>query len=239
MKSGSGALVRIAGVTGILLLFASAVWWVNQGSADSLLSFAGRATKEEPTASPADTSLTTQDTVAVQTFEKGRLIRTASGVFVTSDGLILTTAGGAPYGSGSFTYAVLVRDGVQKSARRIGWDATARLVLLQVDDLDGTTVSFNERAVEIGDQITIAGVAFLEGIYTPVVVPGTIAYVTESGSAALSFDRAYTRFLQGARVLGPDGQTLGLLHTDVQEGLVRPRAIETFVRHVLSIQDIR
>jgi hypothetical protein len=160
-------------------------------------------------------------TVAVQTFAGSVLVRSGSGTAVSSDGLILTTSGVAPYGSGSFVYQIATADGGLLRASRAYSDASG-LVLLKVQSSGLNAVLFDDRTtITAGTEVTIAAAFLRLAQFTPLLISATVPYVTTADDIPLAVDHSFIPLLAGARVFDREGHSLGV----VQLGGAYPRMI--------------
>lgn len=176
-------------------------------------------------------------TVTVQTYESSTLIRSASGTAVTSDGLIVTTNAGAPYGSGTYFYQVTTAKGAVATARRVAYDAATGLVLLRAEGLDTDPVVMDGSAeVRAGDQLTALGATVALSRYAPVALPVAVVTAATRPQALLSLDRAQLPLLTGARLVDRRGRTVGLLKPGASVGLIDATAVEGFVRRYIASQ---
>jgi len=171
-------------------------------------------TTPTPTQKAAASHVSEPDTfslgvVAIETFSGPARISHGSGAVVSSDGLIVTTLAAAPYGSGSYVYQVATATGTLLRARNV-WHSSG-LVLLKVTATDLNPVFFDaSQQVVAGESIKIVGAFVALSRYTPIVLPGTLAYATSS-EVAISFDRSFTLLVPGARVLDGQGHSLGIV----------------------------
>jgi S1-C subfamily serine protease len=173
--------------------------------------------------------------VAIQTYSGTVLVRSAAGVVVASDGLIVTTATAAPYGAtGGYLYQVTTSDGAVARARRVAYDAANGLVLLKAETTELGTVPFTSQAVHAGDELTAIGATVLLSRYAPVIVPAAVVYAADERQVAISLDRTYMTMLQGARLVDGQGRTLGLLRQGATAGIIPASVINAFVGRYLK-----
>jgi hypothetical protein len=176
-------------------------------------------------------------TVAIQTFSGSTLVRTGSGTIVSSDGLIITTAAVAPYGSGSYIYQVAIGDGRLLRASYV-WRDGSGLALLRVAATDLNTVPFDQNiAVYAGSPVTLVGAFLSLSRYTPVIMPAVIPYAADIRDIPLSVDRLFAARLVSARVVDEDGRSIGLVQlAGAYPRMISAAVINTFVdRYLFSV----
>jgi S1-C subfamily serine protease len=241
-------LLRIGGLVLLALTVLGAVWYVEQVPPDRLAALMGFSVSisdesPRPTPSPSVSIVPVSEqvpalsggTVVVETFSRTQRIRAGSGTVVSSDGLVLTTAAAAPYGSGGYVYQVAASDGRLVRARRVAADGASGLVLLKADGLDRATVPFEEApVVRAGDELTIIGASLVQSRYVPVVISAGVVHAADAKSAALSLDRSYVALLAGARVVARDGKTLGILLPRAVAGITDGSVVNAFIRRYLE-----
>ena len=242
-----GAIVRITAVVALAVAAGAAVLYLDHLPPSRLASLLGISVtvsdlQHSPTPLPSVSVLPVSDqvpalslsTVAVQTFSGPTLVRAATGTVVTSDGLIITTTAGAPYGSGSFVYQVATAKGALLRARRVAFDGAAGLVLLKAEgaDMDAATLG-SVPAARAGEQLTILGATVALSQYVPVVLQASVVYAIRQSDPVLSWDRTLLPILTGARIVDRTGLTIGLLRPG-GTGIIPASAMDEFLRRQLN-----
>jgi hypothetical protein len=240
-----GPLMRFLGVMTLIILSVAAILWIDRLPTDRIATLFGLSVtiSDQVTPSPTPTlsvvpvadSVPTLSlgTVAVQTFSGTSLLRTASGTVVASDGLVVTTTAGAPYGAGYF-YQVMTASGAAARASRVAYDAPSGLVLLKVETNELGTVPFVQDAgLRPGDEASVVAATVVLSRYTAVILPAAVVYATDR-TVALSVDRGYMALLYGARVVDRQGRTLGLLRPGAAPGLIGAATVNAFVTRYLN-----
>jgi len=169
---------------------------------------------------------------AIQTFKDGKLLKQGSGIFVSSDGLFMTSSDTAP--TGASVYQILYEDKILrgKAASR---DYSKNLVLFQTGDL---TKNFNVPELDIyanyqsGREMLIVGK--LLNLSKPVVFSqkAMVSYILGSD---IIIDTQLKNTLNGGSAIGNDGKTLGLI--SVRSGkvyLIGAKTIDDFLKQYLQ-----
>lgn len=242
----TGPIVRIVAVVVVGAAAITAIRWFERLPSERLAALLGlRVTISDlstPTPTPTGSSLPIADrvpelslgTVAIQTYAGSVLVRSAAGTVVASDGLIVTTAAAAPYGSGSYLYQVTTATGTVSRARRVASDPANGLVLLKVETTEVGTVPFVEDArMRSGDELSAIGATVVLSRYTPVTLPVAVAYALDERTVALSLDRTYLNLLTGSRVVDSQGSTVGLLRPGTTVGVIGAAAVNAFIDRYL------
>jgi hypothetical protein len=172
-------------------------------------------------------------TVAVRTLAGAQAVRTAAGTIITSDGLVVTTAAGAPYGTG-YSYRIVTSRGTTVAARRVAYDAQHALVLLDAELSDSGVVPFSDQAPRAGDPLTAVSAGISGDRYAPVIVPVAVVSAHADGQLVLSLDRTFVSALAGARLVDRAGATIGLLRAGTAIGMVPASAVNAFVARYLD-----
>lgn len=150
----------------------------------------------------ADASLST---VAIQSFQGGALVRSGSGIILSSDGLVATTADVVPVGMSA--YQVVFDDKVARGVV-IARATAANLALIRVD-ASGLTVSALDRIdrpasgrefIITGKLVTLTGpAAFTQK-----------ALVNYTAGKTTVLDTARNTFISGGKIVNATGRVAGM-----------------------------
>ena len=165
------------------------------------------------------------NTVAIQSFKDGKVIREGSGITISSDGVIITTFDVV---AGADVYQVLHGDKILR-ARLVRYDGFKNLALLKVDSAD-MNVTRLERNYQFqpGQDVVVSGK--LAELSTPTVFAqrGMISYIL-SRDIIIETEPSY--FLSGSKVINNSGIVVGMAY--LRSGavhLIMAEAIDDFVK---------
>jgi hypothetical protein len=237
-------------VIGVVLLVLASTWairYLEQIPSARLAQLMGITVKvsdidvgfsETPTPRPpGDAQLQpARPVVAVQAFAASKLARQGTGIVVSSDGLVLASNAVAPYGSGSYTYQVVLSDGTAIRAIRVGYDAPTNLALLKADAEGLDSAVFDVVTPEAGGQLLALAAQVMVSRYVPLRVPVSVVYVVDEKQIALSLDRTYLPQLIGAPLTDRTGRIIGLMRTAPSVGIIPASAVNAFIDRYLATQ---
>lgn len=242
MKLGSSG--RLIGVVALILCAVAAISLFEHIPPQRLAALLGisvsvsdRPTGQSPSPSESPSThdgLIAEAVVSVQTFLGPTLVRQGSGISVSSDGLVLTNAATAPYGSGTYVYQVVLSRGDVLRASRVAYDSATGLVLLKIDGDSFDAVLFDESvSLSAGMQLEAisADIQFVRFFVKrlPVWV------VWNNGSQVeLSMDRALGGALHGARIADQYNRSLGVLSWSGKPTLIDAKKINRFIDTYLA-----
>lgn len=228
----TGPVIRVTGLVVLACLSIAAIYYIETTTSDGL----------SPTTKPTPSAQSTNDkgdipslslgTVAIQTFSGSMLVRSGNGAVISSDGLIVTLAYVAPYGSGSYAYQVATSTGALLRAQAVR--RSNGLVLLKVASSDLNAVSFDKGSLAAGAQVRAVGALASLSRYTPLILPVDIAYVDQADEVALSLDKTYMSLMAGARVVDANGRSVGLVQPGSYARLLPASAINAIVEEYLA-----
>jgi S1-C subfamily serine protease len=227
----TGPLITLLGILVFGVLSIASIRWIDQQSTQ--IPDQSKAPRPSPASSLHQDSSITSGTVVLQTFSGSTLIQMAAATIITSDGLLITTAQSAPYGSGSYLYQVVTANGEVIPAQRVAYDAVNGLVLLKIQTTETGAVSFDDVEVRVGDEVRLVGATVVVSQYVPVILPGDIVYEIR-GHTRISADRSLVSFFSGARVIDLQGRFVGLLSIGSSLGVVSSGEINAFLNRYLS-----
>ena len=223
----------------VLLLAAGLVWWVLVGPPQYSGSGNDGSDQEEPvvvqTPTPSEwASLTAgadPSTVAIQTFQSGRIIRSGSGTSVSSDGLIVTVMDVVPFTNPPSSYQVTISGHVYRAfvVRR---DIKTNLALLKTDASELSIAKMMTSRPMIGTPLALIGGIVHVSEYVPLFVQGWLSY--DLGRYAV-LDANLNPLLGGGRVLVDDGRQIGIAF--LRSGQVRMIWAEDIVEFIESYLD--
>lgn len=231
---------------GVLVLGGAAIWLVSfikhipPQKLASLLGISVSVTEDDVTPKPTPTPAPVNDsstlgTVAVQTFSGPVLIRQGSGTAVSADGLVLTTAVTAPFGSGSFIYQIATPRGQLLRARRVASDAATGLALLKVDANDLDAVLFDAKSpLSAGSQWEAVSAQVVASKFVALRLPVWVVSSVGDRQTVLSMDHAYAVAFNGARLIDASGRSVGLIRNASQPLLIPAALINTFLERYLG-----
>ncbi len=238
------SLVRIVLIVVIILAAAGAMVWLERTPINRLANILGITVTlsdiSEETPEPSVPPLSDRvpalslGTVAIQTLQGSNLVQIGAGTAVSSDGLIVTTAAGAPYGTGTYSYRVITSRGVTAVARRVAYDTQNALVLLKAELTDPGTVPFTALVPRAGDTWTAISATVARSAYAPVILPAAVVSATAENDVNFSIDRAFLGQLAGARLVDRTGVTAGLLKNAGTLGIIPASAVNAFVTRYLD-----
>lgn len=145
--------------------------------------------------------------VAVQSIQAGKVIRSGSGIVLSSDGFILTTADSTP--AGRYTYQVLSGTTVER-ATLVTSNISDNLALLKIG-LSGLTVSRLDSDIDVisGQELILTG---------KLVQPAEVVTFTQrallnySAGKTILIDTLLNTFLSGAKVIDHAGNVIGMAY---------------------------
>jgi len=145
-------------------------------------------------------------TVAIQTFQAGRIVRFGSGTVVSSDGLIATVLDVVPLVP-SATYQVTLPGRILR-AQVVRRDAETNLALLKVDASNVTIARMASARALLGAPLAVVGGTVSVSSYVPYFVH---AWVSSDLQRYAVLDAHVATTIAGGRVLGVDGRQIGIV----------------------------
>ena len=145
----------------------------------------------------------------------------ASGVILTENGFIVTTAEAVRWSDGLI---VVLPDGRRRAAALVGMDAGTDIAVLKVEESGLKSAVFgNSNVVRTGDAVVAVGVPYEMGL-TPMASSGIVSAVRRNvvrGDRTLSViqtDARLTAEFAGAPLVNVYGQVVGIVSSAVSEG---------------------
>jgi S1-C subfamily serine protease len=163
--------------------------------------------------------------VAIQAFLGSKAIRSGSGIILSADGLILTTADVVPIKNA--TYQVSFNDQFVRGTV-VAQDIWNNLALLKTDALGQAVADMRSKsAYEIGRESVLVGKRIGLSGSTPFAQRGMISYMLRKTNI---IDTRFSPFLSGAQVIDSEGDFLGMAYVRSGQTLFVDKAsIDTFV----------
>ncbi len=226
-----GPIIKMTGLVLLACLSIAVIRYLDSATAPKTAVIS----KSTPALSPVisqDLSSLSLGTIAIQTFSGSTLVRSGSGSVISADGLIVTLAYVAPYGSGSYTYQVATSAGSLLRAKAV-WRASG-LVLLKVAANDLNAVSFDDEIPVTGAKLTAVGALTSTLRYIPIVLRADLAFTDQASDIALAFDRTYMSQLAGARIIEENGHSVGLVQPGTYGKLIPASVINTVIDQYLG-----
>lgn len=164
-------------------------------------------------------------TVAVQTFQGSKLLRSGSGLILSSDGLIATTYDAAPFFRPAsetlpYVYQVLQEDKVFRAVP-VARDYNKNLALLKVQALDLSVAALESSLTyESGKDLALVGK--LVSFSRPILFSQRASILYAAGNSVM-LDTVPNNFLSGAAVIDLRGRCFGLV--SIRGG--KPLLVET------------
>lgn len=169
--------------------------------------------------------------VAIQTFQRGKLIRSGTGTVVSSDGLVVTVMDVVPYASPAASYQMTVYDRVMR-ARVVARDVKTNLALLKTDTSDLTIAPLSHSHPPVGSPLAMVGGFVNLSVYQTFFAHAWLSY-NISGYSVL--DVVPMPIMSGARVLSLDGRQVGMVFIrNGQVRMVKTGQIQEFLDIYLS-----
>lgn len=167
--------------------------------------------------------------ITVQSFLDSKLLRQASGMVLSADGLMVTTAD--TVASGGY-YQVLVDDKILKAAV-IAWDYTKNLAILKVSAQDLNVADLDEIAnLASGQEFIITG-KFVS--LSKTVVFSQKALINYILDKDIVLDTLYNSILNGAKVVDVNGRMAGMAYARAGKiYLVNSKTINEFLSKQLN-----
>lgn len=182
----------------------------------------------EPTPEPGEwavlVSSAKPSTVAVQTFQNGRVVRSGTGTVVSADGLIVTVVDVVPFGYRTVqvvTSAQVLRGAV------VARDTKTNLALVKVEGQDMPVASFVRAHPPVGTPLALVGSIVDFSAYQPLFAHGWLSHDFVTYSV---LDAAFQEALGGVRVLTQGGQQAGIgFLRGTQVRMVRSAQVQAFI----------
>lgn len=198
----------------VLIVAGVLVWWVLIGPPSGSDQVPNGSDDIEPavmqTPTPGEWATLTAgagpSTVAIQTFQSGRIIRSGSGTAVSSDGLIATVIDVVPFTEPLSSYQVTIADNVFQ-AYVVRRDLKANLALVKIDTSGLTIAQMATVRPLIGTPLALIGGMVNVSSYVPHFVQGWLS--ADFGSYAV-LDANPVPYVGGSRVLNADGRQIGI-----------------------------
>lgn len=174
--------------------------------------------------------------VTVQTYSGATLIRQGTGTAVSVDGLVLTLASIAPYGSGSYVYQVATPHGQVARAYRVASDRQAGLVLLKADigDLDAVLFDDGARGLNSGQGLESVSSRIAVSQFEIMRLPVWVVSIMRDHEITLSLDRAYGPLFHGARLIDASQRSVGIIRYGTQPVLISAASLNSFIESYLA-----
>lgn len=220
-------------ITLLVLVGVIALWFVDR----STLSFPGVGSTPSPSAtiSTDHSAVGLPSVVAVQSFVGAALVRSGSGVVVSSDGLILTTTAAAAYGSGTAVQQVTTSRGEVLRAQWVAYDKASGLVLLKTSAADLTAVDFDATTpVGSGTQLNALGATLVLSRYTPVAIPAWVAYALSGSVRVLALDHTILSVVAGAQLRTAQGGVVGIVGSGTPVKMIPAATIDAMMSRYLE-----
>ncbi len=167
--------------------------------------------------------------VAVQSFIGSELVRQSSGMVLSADGLIITTADAVV--SGGY-YQVLADDKILK-ASMLAWDYGKNLAIFKVSAQDLNVADLDDLSIlESGQELIITG-KFVN-LSKPIIFSqkAMINYVLDRD---VVLDTVYNVFLNGAKVVDKNSRMVGMAYARSGKiHLIRSQTIGDFLKAQFS-----
>ncbi|HXK40609.1 MAG TPA: serine protease [Candidatus Paceibacterota bacterium] len=165
------------------------------------------------------------NTVAIQSFKGGNMVREGSGIVISSDGVVITTFDVI---SGADVLQVFHRDKILR-AKVIRYDGIKNLALLKVDsaDMDVTRLD-RDYQFQPGQDVIVSGKMVELSNSVVFAQRGMISYIL---SKDIVIDTEPNYFLSGSKVINNSGIVVGMSY--LRSGAVRlitSEAIDDFVK---------
>ena len=165
------------------------------------------------------------NTVAIQSFKGGSMVREGSGIVISSDGVVITTFDVI---SGADVLQVFHRDKILR-AKVIRYDGIKNLALLKVDsaDMDVTRLD-RDYQFQPGQDVIVSGKMVELSNSVVFAQRGMISYIL---SKDIVIDTEPNYFLSGSKVINNSGIVVGMSY--LRSGAVRlitSEAIDDFVK---------
>lgn len=164
-----------------------------------------------------------------------------SGIVLTKDGYLLTTAHAVNY-SRTADVTVITSDGKSQTAQVVGYDAASDVAVLKVDRRDLSPVTLGKAdAVSVGDSIytvTSAGGEAFHGVLTRGIVSAVdlpVAYDGVSSVTCFQTDASVSWCGDGGALVNGDGQVVGLA---LSGNYVTGEAGESYAIPIQQIRDV-
>ena len=167
--------------------------------------------------------------VGIQTINGDRVIRQGSGIIVSSDGLIVTTAN--LWGPKGTVYQVFYDDKIIKGDI-VDVNSKTNLLLLKTSVLNSSIAELNSRNYQSGQEIIIIGKNI--NLSQPVIVSqkGIISQATDS---LVTIDTVPSKYLFGFGVSDKYGYLRGLVYLkNGAVNLIKTETIENFFKNYLE-----
>jgi len=165
------------------------------------------------------------NTVAIQSFKGGSMVREGSGIVISSDGVVITTFDVI---SGADVLQVFHRDKILR-AKVIRYDGIKNLALLKVDsaDMDVTRLD-RDYQFQPGQDVIVSGKMVELSNSVVFAQRGMISYIL---SKDIVIDTEPNYFLSGSKVINNSGIVVGMSY--LRSGAVRlvtSEAIDDFIK---------
>ena len=165
------------------------------------------------------------NTVAIQSFKGGNMVREGSGIVISSDGVVITTFDVI---SGADVLQVFHRDKILR-AKVIRYDGIKNLALLKVDsaDMDVTRLD-RDYQFQPGQDVIVSGKMVELSNSVVFAQRGMISYIL---SKDIVIDTEPNYFLSGSKVINNSGIVVGMSY--LRSGAVRlvtSEAIDDFIK---------
>ncbi len=172
------------------------------------------------------------NTVAIQSFKGGKIIREGSGMTISSDGIIITTFDVI---AGADVYQVFYGDKILR-AQLVRYDGFKNLALLKVSatDMNVTRLERNHK-LQSGQDVVVSGKVV--ELFSPAVFAqkGMISYIL---SKDIVIDTESNYFLSGSKTINNSGIVVGMAY--LRSGTVRLITSETmddFVKSYFQVNE--
>ena len=167
--------------------------------------------------------------VGVQTINDNQVIRQGSGIIISSDGLVVTTADlWGPKGS---IYQIFYDDKIAKG-ELIKIDSKTKLLLIKTTVSNSNIVELSTSDYRSGQEVLVVGKVF--SLSKPVIASqkGIISQVSEN---SVIIDIFPNKYLHGFGVSDKDGQLRGIVYLkNGMVNLIKSEVIEKFFKDYLE-----
>lgn len=168
--------------------------------------------------------------VGIQVFQNDKIVRQGSGIIVSSDGLIITTANlFIPNGIYQISYEDKILKGLVATS-----DFKLNLLLLKTSALNSSIADLDlSPNYQSGQDILLVGKLFDLSKSTLVSQRGTVSYVTDKN---IVLDTMLSSYLYGFGVVDTEGRFKGI--TYIKNGkvnLIKAEPIDSFLKEYIEI----
>lgn len=144
--------------------------------------------------------------VGIQVFQNNKIVREGSGVVISSDGLIATTADLAISGA---AYQVFYEDKILRGVPAM-LDYKRNILLLKTDNPTSGVVGLKDESYRSGQEIVLIGKIISLSKPSVFSQHGFISYITDKG---IVLDTVSGNRIRGAGVISAKGEFIGLTTT--------------------------